>query len=52
MDKIKQTADCLYRTIRVNKNNFKVYSVDEWATLILALFVFGTMYVSIANIGI
>ena len=52
MERIKQTAGCLYRTFRVNKNNLKVYTVDEWATFILAIFVFGTMYVSLASIGL
>jgi|TARA_X000001036_G_scaffold178612_1_gene169097 hypothetical protein len=48
MKYIKQTADCLYRGIRVNRHD---YHVDDVAMFLLAIFVFGTMFISVSSIG-
>ena len=50
MEKVRILVESVPQNER--KNNLKVYTVDEWATFILAIFVFGTMYVSLSNIGL
>jgi len=40
----------MYQTIRVNRHNFNLAGKDNFddvATLILGIFVFGTMYISL-----
>jgi len=52
MDKIRQTADCMYhKFFRINRHSFDGKS-DDIAAFLLAVLCFGTMYVSITNIGI
>jgi len=48
MEHIKRTADCMYRKfLRINRHD---YYADDIASLLLAFFVFGTMWVSISQI--